>query len=428
MDITRKNLSDTKVQLTITVGSLDLEAAEQVALTKLVKDLKVPGFRAGKVPISIASKHVDPAKLAEQSLDDAISKAVAEAFISEEIQVLNRPEVEVKKFVPRETLEFTAEVEMLPVVKLGDYKKLSAKAEKVSVKQADVDDIIERMRSGMASKKETTGPAKEGDDVIIDFVGKKGDVAFDGGTAADYRLTLGSNQFIPGFEEGIVGYKAGETFDLNLEFPSDYQVADLAGQKVVFSVTLKKVEESELPEVDEAFAKKAGPFKTVDELKADIKRELLEQKTRETTDKLKDELVGELVEKSKVPVPEILIDDQAKSIERDFEQNLAYRGMTIEQYVEAQKFSSVEDWREKEVKQAAIKRVKAGLVLAELSKELKVEATNEELEAHIDVYKQQYGSNPEALKQFETPDVRRDIANRLLTEKTVNQLLELNTK
>lgn len=426
MDITRKNLSDTKVQLTIVVGSTDLEAAEQVALTKLAKDLKVPGFRAGKVPMSIASKHVDPSKLAEQSLDDALSKAVAEAFINEGIQALNRPEVEVKKFVPREALEFTAEVEMLPTVTLGDYKKLSAKIEKISVAASDINDIIERMRSGMATKKEIAGPAKDGDDVIIDFVGKKDDVAFDGGTASDYRLTLGSNQFIPGFEEGIVGHKAGETFDLNLSFPDDYQVADLAGQKVVFSVTIKKVEESELPEVNEAFAKKAGPFKTVDELKADIKRELLEQRTREATDKLKDTLVSELVEKSKVPVPDILVDDQAKSIERDFEQNLSYRGLTISQYVETQKFKDADEWREKEVKPAAIKRVEAGLVLAELSKELKIEATNEELEAHIDVYKQQYSNDPEALKQFETPNVRRDIANRLLTEKTVNQLLELN--
>lgn len=428
MEITRKNLSNTSVQLTVTLGATELADAEQVALTKLAKDLKVPGFRAGKVPVAVAAKNVNPAALAEQTLDDAISKAVAQAFLGENLQALDRPQVEVKKYVPGESVEFTAEVEIIPEVKLGDYKKLTTKAEKVSVTAKDVEEIIERMRTGMATKTEVDRPAKTGDDVIIDFVGKKDDVAFDGGTATDYRLNLGSNQFIPGFEEGIVGHVLGESFDLDLSFPDDYHVADLAGQKVVFSVTLKKVEEAALPELDEEFAKKAGPFTTIDELKADIKRELTNQKSHEATEKLKDALVGELVEKSKVPAPQILVDDQAKSIERDFEQNLMYRGMTIEQYVSTQKFKDVADWREKEVVPTAEKRVKAGLVLAELSKQLQVSATDAELEAHIDIYKRQYANNPEALKQFESDDVRRDIANRLLTEKTVDALVELNTK
>lgn len=428
MEITRKNLSDTKVLLTIKLGSKELADAEQVALTKLAKDLKVPGFRTGKVPVSVAAKHVNPSALAEQTLDDAVSKAVAEAFTSEDVRALDRPAVEVKKYVPGDIVEFTAEVEILPTVTLGDYKKLSSKLEKISVTTKEVDEIIERMRSGMATKVEADRPAKEGDEVIIDFVGKKDNVAFDGGTATDYRLTLGSNQFIPGFEEGIVGHNLGESFDLDLAFPDDYHVADLAGQKVVFSVTLKKIEEAQLPALDAEFAKKAGPFTSIDELKADIKRELTQQKEREAGEKLKDALVGELVEKSKVPVPEILVDDQARSIERDFEQNLSYRGMTVDQYATTQKFKDVDEWREKEVKPAAIKRVQAGLVLAELSKELKITATSEELEAHIDLYRQQYGNSPEMAKQFEQPEIRQDIANRLLTEKTVTELVALNAK
>lgn len=428
MKTTIKHLTDTKVELTISLDASDLAAAEQVALTKLSKDVKVPGFRKGKVPASVVAKSVDPNRLQEQILDDAVSKAVAEAFLSEKLQALDRPAVEIKKFVPGESVEFTAEVEVLPKITLGDYKKLKAEPAKVSVTAKEIDEIITRMREGFSEKQAVEREAKMGDETIIDFVGKKDDVAFDGGTGVGYALTLGSNSFIPGFEEGIVGKKAGETFDLPLSFPDDYHVADLKGQNVVFTTTLKEVKEVVLPEVNDEFAAKSGPFTSVDELKADIKRELTAQKEREAADKTKDDLVAQLIEVSKIPTPQILIDDQKRSIEQDFERNLMYQGLGIDQYLETQKFKDKETWIEKEVTPAAIKRVKAGLVLAELSKVEKITATSEELADHIELYRKQYANNAEALKQFEDPEVQRDIANRLLTEKTVERLVELNTK
>jgi len=426
MKTTVKNLSDTKVELTISLGTKELKDAEQVALTKLSKSVKVPGFRKGNVPASVAAKHVDPAALAEQTLEDALSKAVAEAFLEEKLQALDRPAVEVKKYVPGSELEFTAETEILPKVTLGDYKKLKGKKQVAKVEAKDVDEIIERMRTGMAEKKDVKREAKDGDEVTIDFVGKKDGVAFDGGTGTDYNLVLGSNTFIPGFEEGIVGKKAGETFDLELTFPKDYHSKDLKGQKVVFTTTLKTVKEQILPEINDEFAAKVGPFTTVKEMKDDIKRELEAQKEREAIEKLKDELVKELIELSKVPTPEILVKDQAESIERDMTQNLMYQGLTLDQYLENKGFESKEKWLETEVKEAAESRVKAGLVLAELSKVEKIEATNKELEDHINLYKKQYANNPQMVAQFDQPEAQRDIANRLLTEKTVDRLIELN--
>lgn len=423
-----KNISDTKVILTITVDAEELAVAEQVALTKLARDVKVPGFRKGKTPISVAAKNVDPGTLQENTLNNAISKAVAEAFVQSEIQALDRPAVEVKKFVPGEMLEFTAEAEILPKIKLGNYKKLKAKTAKIVVEQSEIDEIVERMQKGLAEKKEVKRAAANGDETVIDFVGKKGGVAFDGGAGSDYSLTLGSNQFVPGFESGVVGHKAGETFDIELTFPADYGSAELKGAKVTFTTTIKTVKEVVLPEVTDAFAKKAGQFKTVAELLADIKRELTSQKEKEAVEKLKDELVTQLVEASHVPVPDILVADQAKSIEQDFTSNLMYQGITIEQYLENKGFESKEKWLETEVHDVAVKRVKAGLALAELSKIEKIEATGDELEAHVDTYRQQYAKNPEALKQFEQPEARRDIANRLITEKTVDRLVELNKK
>ena len=422
------HLSDTKVELTITLGKEELTAAEHVAISKLSKTVKVPGFRKGKVPASVAAKHIDPEMLSQQTLEDALSKAVAEAYTAENIQALDRPAVEIKKFVPGQELEFTAEAEILPKVTLGDYKKLKAEKAKISISAKDVDEVIDRMRGGMAEKKAVERAAKLGDETKIDFVGKKDDVAFDGGTGTDYDLTLGSNSFIPGFEEGIVGHKAGETFDLELEFPEEYHVADLKGAKVTFTTTLKEVKELVKPELTDEFAASAGPFKTVAELKDDIKRELTAQKEREEGEKLKDDLVKQLIEVSKVPVPEILIGDQSESIERDMTQNLMYQGLTLDQYLENKGFESKEKWLETEVKEAATKRVQAGLVLAELSKAEKIEATNQELEEHVQTYKTQYANNPQMVAQLDQPEVRRDIANRLLTEKTVERLVELNTK
>lgn len=428
MKTTVKNLSDTKVELTITLGKEELDAAEQVALTKLAKKMKVPGFREGKVPASVAAKNADPQALAQQTMEDALSKAVAEAYTNEEIQALERPAVEVKKFVPGQELEFTAEAEVLPKVTLGDYKKLSAKPKKVSVTDDEVDAIIERMRTSFAEKADVTRAAKNGDETVIDFTGKKDDVPFEGGTAQDYSLELGSNTFIPGFEEAIVGKKPGDEFDINVNFPEEYHVEDLKGAPVVFTTKLKAVKEVKLPEVNDEFAAKAGPFTSVKELKDDVKREITAQKEREAGEELKDALVKELVEQSTVPVPEVLLKDQSESIERDMTQNLMYQGLTLEQYLANKGFKDKEEWLSKEVADAAKHRVQAGLVLAELSKVEKIEATNEELAAHIQKYKEQYANNPQMVAQFDQPEAQRDVANRLLTEKTVEKLVELNSK
>jgi trigger factor len=429
MKTTIKHLSDTKIELTITLDASELADAEKVALLKLSKDVKVPGFRKGKVPLAVAGKNIDPTKLQEQALDDAVSKAVASAFTEEKIQALDRPAVEIKKFVPSELLEFTAETEILPKVILGDYKKLKATtSEKITISAKEVDEVIDRMSNGMGEKKDVDRKAKGGDETIIDFVGKKDDIAFDGGTGTDYELTLGSNSFIPGFEEAIVGHKPGETFDIDLKFPDDYHVAELKSAPVVFTTTLKAIKEAVPVVIDDVFAASTGPFKTLAEMKADIKRELTEQKKREGRDKLKDDLVSQLIEASKIPIPQILVDDQARSIEQDFERNLMYQGIDLDQYLTTQKFKDKDEWITKEVKPTAEKRVKAGLALAELSKVEKIEASTDELKDHIDLYKKQYANNVEALKQFDDPGVQRDIANRLLTEKTVDRLLDLNSK
>ena len=422
------HLSDTRVRVTISVGKDELAAAEQVALKKLSKTVKVPGFRKGHVPLDMIAKHVDPNTLGQETLENALSRAVAESFMTNNLQALERPEVELKKFVPGETLEFTAEADVLPEVKLGDYKKLKVKKSDVKIDAKDVDEVIERIQKGLSDKQETTEPAADGDEAIISFVGKKDGEPFDGGAGDDYPLTLGSNSFIPGFEEALVGHKAGETLDVPLSFPKDYQAAQLAGQDVVFEVTISKVNKLVLPELNDEFAAKAGPFTSFDELRADIEREIKAQKEREAGDALKDDLVKQLVAKSKVAVPTVLREDQIRSLEQDLTQNLMYRGQTLEQYFAERGFADRDAWVKGEAEEAADNRIKAGLVLAELSKTLKIEATADELAAQINQYKTQYANNPDMAKRFDEPEIQREVANRLITEKTVDELVKLNTK
>lgn len=426
MKTTVKYLTDTRVQVTFELDTSALEDAEKVALKKLSKSVKVPGFRKGHVPLTVAAKHVDAVELSQETLENALSKAVAEGFLSNNLQALERPEVDVKKFVPGQELEFVAEAEVLPKVTLGDYRKLSVKKEAITVTKADVEEVLTRIQKGFALKKETKDPAKTGDDVSIDFVGKKGDVAFDGGTAKDYKLELGSQSFIPGFEEAIVGHKAGDTFSVPLTFPTEYHSKDLAGQEVVFDVTLNRVEESSLPELDDEFAAKVGDFTDIKGLTEDVKKEIAAQKEREMADKYKDELVKQLVDKSTVAVPALLLDDQVRSIEQDLTQNLMYQGGSFEQYIEAKGYADRDEWVEKEAKEAAELRVKAGLVLAELSKVEKIEAGADELAERINTYKAQYASNPDMIKRFDEPEIQRSVANELLTSKTLDRLVELN--
>lgn len=427
MKTTVTHESDTRVKVVVAADHAELAAAEQVALKRLVKTVKVNGFRTGHVPLEIVKKHADPNALAQETLDAALNRAVAEAFLNNNLQVLARPEVEIKKYVPGELLEFTAEADVLPEVKLGDYKKLKAKKAAVNVDKKEIDEVIERIQKGLSEKKEVKRAAKLGDEVVIDFVGKKDGEAFQGGTGKDYPLVLGSNSFIPGFEDALVGLKAGDTKDVKLAFPKDYHAKDLAGQDVVFEVAVKKVNSVKLPALDDKFAAKAGPFTSMDDLRKDIKAEITAQAERKATDDLKDELVKQLVAKSTVSVPSVLRDDQIRSLEQDLRQNLMYRGRTLEQYFEEKGYADRDAWVKAEANDAADARIKAGLVLAQLSKELKIEATADELAAHINAYKQQYANNPKMAKHFDKPEAQREVANRLITEKTIDKLVELNS-
>ena len=418
-----KKLSDSRVEITVTLDAEDLKPIKDKALEKLAKEIHVEGFRKGKVPVDVAKKFIPENDLNAETVDAAVRATVVEAFAKHEKSPLVLPSVNVTKYVPDEIVEYTATADIVPEIKLGDYKNLGVKRPETKVTKKDVDGVLDDLAMNFAEKKTVKRAAAEGDEVIIDFVGKKDGEAFKGGSAKDYKLTLGSHTFIPGFEEGIVGHESGDKFNLKLTFPEDYGVADLAGAKTVFEVLLKQVNEIKKAKLDDELAAKCG-LKTIDELKEDIEKNISARNAHQQEEKFKDDLVNALVKKSKIPAPEILIDDQLRMIRDDMTRNAASRGMSFEEFLKSAG-ETTESW-EKQARKVAEARVKASLALQALAVEQKITVSDDAVAAKIAELKDVYKKSPEALKNLKDPNVKMDIKNRLTIEKTLDFLVDAN--
>ena len=424
MKVTSKDLSDTKVEIKVVLDKKDLAEARKKAVARMSAEVKVQGFRKGKAPISVAEKQLDPNDINANALDIAVRTSVPKAFEQAKKAPLIIPNVNVTKFVPGELAEYTATADILPAVKLGNYKKLGVKLEAPKVTAKEVDDVLSNIAKAYAEKAPVKRAAKIGDEVTIDFEGKKGDKAFDGGSAKDYRLELGSGAFIPGFEDGVVGHEAGDRFDIKLTFPKDYHNAELADEKATFNVLLKQVTELKKPAYDDAFAKKCGPFKNMDELKADIKKNLTAQSEYKANEKFKDDLIRKLVEKSTVSAPEVMVSDQMHFIRDDITRNAQSQGLTFEDYLK-QTGQSEPDW-EKEATAVAELRVKSSLCLQVLARDEKITVPDKDVDAKLAELREVYKKSPEAMKQLKDPNVRQDVKNRMIIDKTLDFLVNAN--
>ncbi|MBQ8985105.1 trigger factor [Candidatus Saccharibacteria bacterium] len=420
-----KKISDARVEITVTLDANDLKTAREKALSRLSQEVRVEGFRKGKAPAEVAKKFIPENDLNAETADIAVRSTVVSAFREHEKMPLVAPNVNVTKYVPDEILEYTAAADIIPEVKLGDYKKLKVELKKVTISEKQVKEVLDNLANNFSEKKPVKRAAKLDDEVIIDFVGKKGGEAFPGGSAKDYKLVLGSKTFIPGFEDGIVGHEAGDKFDLNLTFPKDYGVKDLAGAKVVFETLLKQVNEVTKPAIDDKLAEKCGGFKTLKELKDDIKKNLSAQEEHRATEKFKDDLINALVKASTIPAPDILIEDQLKIIKDDMTRNAASHGISsLEEFVKLSG-ETMENW-EKEARKVAESRVKASMALQNLAVAEKITVPDDEVAAKIAELKEVYEKSPEAIKSLKDPNVKMDIKNRMIIEKTLDYLVKIN--
>lgn len=427
MQVKKTNTSDTKVVLTVATAEAEMEPIKTSVVKRLGSGVKLAGFRSGKAPMPLVEKSLDQSLLQTEFLNDAVNQLYVAALEEYRLRPVDRPQVTIKKFMPFTELEFDAEVEVVGDIKLADYKKIKKSRQPVKVTAKDIDEVIAALRKRTAERKDVDRAAKEGDEVWIDFSGKdaKGEPV-KGADGKDYPLILGSNTFIPGFEPNLIGLKTGQEKTFTIPFPKGYGVKALAGKKVTFTVTVKKVQEVIEPKLDDAFAATAGPFKTVAELKEDIKKQLAVERQQEADRALENDLIMEITAKSKLAAPQALIDEQIERLLRDLKQNLTYRGQTYEEFLESQN-TDEERYRKEVLTPQAEERVKAGLVLSEISEAEGLDVTPEELESRMQALKSQY-KDPAMQAELDKPETRRDIASRILTEKTVSALVSYSTK
>ncbi len=427
MHVKHTQSSDTEVLLTVQAEETELTPIKQVVLGRLAHSVKLTGFRSGKAPLELIEKQLDPSLLQTEFLNDAINQLYPQAIDAEKLRPADRPEISITKFVPFTTLEFEAKIPVVGKVTLPDYKKIKMTRPKVTVDAADVNEVIGRIQTQLAEKKDVDRAAKNGDQVWIDFVGvdEKGE-AIKNADGKNYPLSLGSNTFIPGFEDNLIGLKTNDEKTFVLTFPKDYGVKSMANKKVTFTVTVIKVQEVVEPKVDDELAAKAGPFKTVAELKADIKQQLTNEREHQALRDFESELVREITQKSKVAVPKVLVDGQVDRMMQELRQNLVYRGQTIQEYLESEGMSE-DEYKAKTLAPQAEERVKASLVLTEVSEREELDVTPEEIEVRIQLLKQQY-TDPAMVAELEKPENRNDIASRIVTEKTIETLVDYASK
>jgi len=427
MRITKKQLSDTQVSLTFTANQADLSPIKQQAVQSLGKTMKLPGFREGKAPAAVIEKNLDQSLLQTEVIEQAVNAFYVQALDEHQLRPVARPDVSIKKFVPFTELEFETTISVIGEVKLPDYTKIKLKKDKASVSAKDVNEVLDTLKSRAADRKPVERAAKAGDQVTIDFKGtnEKGE-AINGAEGKAYPLVLGSNTFIPGFEDELIGKKAGEPFTFKITFPKDYGVKALASKKVTFAVTITQVDELVEPKLDDAFAAQVGPFKTLDDLKKDIKTQLTAERQNQIDRDYEQKLVEQIVAKTKLSVPEALVDEQVESMIREQKQNIMYRGQTWQEFLEAEG-ETEESFRESTVKPQAEMRVKAGLVLAEIADKEKITVTPEEIAVRVQLLKGQY-QDPAMQAELDKPENQRDIGGRMITEKTLQKLVSQASK
>jgi trigger factor len=384
--------------LTVEVSAEKVNEGLDEAFKKVVKQVNVPGFRKGKMPRPLFEKRFGIESLYEETINILLPEAYEEAIEETGIEPVDRPNIDVEQIEKGKNFIFKATVTVKPEVKLGEYKGLEVEEFDTNVTDEDVNKELEALQSRHAELvvKEDS-PAENGDTVVIDFEGFVNDVAFEGGKAENYSLELGSNSFIPGFEEQLVGTKAGEAKEVNVTFPEEYHAADLAGQPAVFKVTVHEIKGKELPALDDEFAKDADDeVESLDELKEKIKTRLKDNKEHEAEHHLRDTLVEKAAANAEVEIPEAMINTEINRMMQEFEQRLQMQGMNLELYFQ---FSGQDEAALREqMNEEAQKRVKFNLTLEAIAKAENLEASEEDVNAELEKMAQMYNMTVENIK------------------------------
>ena len=404
------NVETNKYELEIEISAEDFEAAIEKAYLKARKNIAMPGFRKGKAPRKLIEKEYGEQVFFEDAVNLLYAPVVNGAVEESGLELVTRPEVEVTEISKENGVKLKATCITKPEVEVKDYKGIEVEKVVNPVTDEDINKQLDALREKNVTVETVDDRAAEnGDDVVIDFEGFKDDVAFEGGKAEDFTLSLGSGQFIPGFEDQIVGHNAGEDFDINVTFPEEYQVKELAGAPAVFKIKLKSISKKVMPELDDDMVKDSTEFDTVDEYKADVKKKLEEANEKHADSEVEAKVFDKVIENMTAEIPQVMFDNRVNEMISELEQRLAPQGISLDLYM--QYTGQTIDTVKKAYAEQAEKQVKLRLALEKIAKLENIEVTEDELKAEFDKLAEAYKLDVDQIKQFiHDDDLKKDIA------------------
>lgn len=413
-----KNLS----KITFEVSCEDFQKAIDRAYKKNAGKFNIPGFRKGKAPKAIIEKYYTEAVFYDDAINDVLPDAYEAAVKESGLDVVAKPEIDVEEIKKGEPVVFTALVTTKPEVKLGEYKGIEIDKVDYTVSEEDIDKDINATQMKNARMIEVDDRAVENGDIVkLDFDGSVDGVPFDGGKGEGYELEIGSNTFIPGFEEQLVGVKIGENKDVKVTFPKDYHAAELAGKDAVFACVVHEIKVRELPELDDDFASEVSEFDTMDEFRADVKKRLEEQAANRAKAETENAVLEKVTENAEVDVPEAMVEGQIDAMLNDFSQRLAYQGMNLETYM--QYTGQTMDNMREQFKERANKQVLTSLVIEAIAKAEGIEANDEEVEMQLVDMSKKYNMELDKLKELLSDAEKENIKKDLSMSKTIDMLV-----
>lgn len=412
-----------QVTINMTVPHAEFEKAVEKAYNKDKSKFNIPGFRAGHVPRAIIEKQYGEGIFYEEAINIILPEFYSKAVDELGLDVVDRPDIDVLEVGKGVDLKVQAVVTVKPEVKIEGYKGVEVEAVKVEVTEEDVQKELEKTREQSARMISIEDrPVADGDTAMIDYAGFVGEEQFEGGTAENQTLVIGSGKFIPGFEEQLIGANIGDAVDVKVTFPTEYHADNLAGKEAIFKVNVKGIKVKELPELDDEFAKDTSEFDTLEAYKADIKNHLEEAAAKHAELATRDRVVDAVVAKLEADIPEVMVQNEINGMLRDFDQELRYQGLDLQKYVQYTG-SSLDDLKA-QMQPDALARVKTALSLEEISKIENITVEETDLESEFARIAERQKMSVEDVKKYFEKDNFEYVKSTLVTKKTVDMLVE----
>lgn len=412
MSLQVENLEHNMAKVTIEVEAAKLDNAIKQAFNKKKGQFNVPGFRKGKVPFQLIAKEYGVEIFYEDAANILIPDAYAEAMKDTDLEIVSRPEIDVTQLEKGKDFIFTATFALKPEVTLGDYKGIEVPKTRVTVKKDEIEEELKKVQEQNAREITVDRPAENGDTVVIDFEGSVDGEVFEGGTAENHPLVLGSGSFIPGFEDQLVGATADSDVEVNVTFPEDYQAKDLAGKAAVFKVKVHEIKKKELPEINDEFAQDVSEFDTLDEYKEDVKKGIAEQKEKAVRQEKQEKIIRQIVENAEMDIPDPMVVTQTRQMMDQFAQQMQSNGLSMAQYYQFTGLTP--DGLLEQMKPQAQKNIENRLVLEAIAAAEGITASEEEVEKEFANIAERYGLTVDKVKEIfadeETENIKSDIA------------------